>query len=64
MQGKQTDFLREGMPYYDPLLQDLGLNSWRKGWGWIGEVFWGAYAAKDYRGIVQEWMATQKGKRD
>ncbi|KAF2483979.1 hypothetical protein BDY17DRAFT_352592 [Neohortaea acidophila] len=61
MQGKQADLLLDGLPYYDLLLRDLGLRSWRKGWGWIGEVFWGAYSAQDYRGIVGEWMAMQKG---
>lgn len=61
MQGKQADLLLDAMPYYDLLLRDLGLRSWRKGWGWIGEVFWGAYSAQDYRGIVREWMAMQKG---
>ncbi|KAF2166957.1 hypothetical protein M409DRAFT_66464 [Zasmidium cellare ATCC 36951] len=57
MQGKQADLLLDGLPYYDILLRDLGLRSWRKGRGWIGEVFWGAYTARDYRGVVQEWMA-------
>ena len=59
LQGKLTDFLLDSMPYYDLLLRDLGLRSWRKGWGWFGEVFGGGYETKEYRGIVQEWIATQ-----
>ena len=59
LQGKQADFLLDSMAYYDLLLRDLGLRSWRKGWGWFGEVFGGAYDNNDYKGLIQEWMATQ-----
>ena len=54
--GRGTpDVVFEGIAYFDLLLQDLGLNSWRKGWGWVGEVFGGSYDQADYRGLVEEW---------
>ena len=59
MQGKLADFMWDSVPYYDLLLRDLGLNSWRKGWGWFGEVFGGPLKTEDYKGIVQEWIALQ-----
>ncbi|KAI9703550.1 MAG: hypothetical protein M1820_005854 [Bogoriella megaspora] len=59
-QGKTGDTLHDNLPYYDTLLGDLGLNSWRKGWGLIGEVFGGAYELKEYEGIVAEWIASRK----
>lgn len=60
MQGKAADFLHDAMPYYDLLMRDLGLRSWRKGWGLIGEIFGKWYEVKDYRGIVEEWKDRRK----
>ncbi len=60
MQGKITDFFHDSMPYYDLLLRDLGLRSWRKGWGVLGEVFGRWYEVKDYRGVVDEWIAMRR----
>ena len=60
MQGKMADFLHDAMPYYDLLLRDLGLRSWRKGWGVFGEIFGRWYEVKDYKGIVEEWIASRK----
>lgn len=60
MQGKIADFFHDSMPYYDLLLRDLGLRSWRKGWGLLGEIFSRWYEVKDYRGIVDEWIATRQ----
>ncbi|KAL9130370.1 MAG: hypothetical protein Q9217_001428 [Psora testacea] len=60
MQGKIADFFHDSMPYYDLLLRDLGLRSWRKGWGLLGEVFSRWYEVKDYRGIVDEWIAARQ----
>ena len=59
-QGKTGDTFHDNLPYYDLLLRDLGLKTWRKGWGIFGEVFGGWYELKDYKGIVQEWMATRE----
>ena len=61
MQGKIADFLLDAMPYYDLLLRDMGLRSWRKGWGIFGEVFGRWYDMKDYRGLVDEWIAMRRG---
>ncbi|KAI4117123.1 MAG: hypothetical protein LQ345_002571 [Seirophora villosa] len=59
------DFVFDAMPHFDMLLRDLGLRSWRKGWGWVGEVFGGAYLRGDYRGLVEEWRERTKfGKMD
>lgn len=62
-QGKMADFLLDAMPYYDLLLRDLGLRSWRKkGFGVLGEVLGGWYQVREYRGIVGEWVEKRKGK--
>lgn len=53
--ARHPDFVFDAIPLFDLLLQDLGLNSWRKGWGWVGEVFGGAYMVGDYRGLMDEW---------
>lgn len=62
LQGKMADFFHDSLPYYDTLLSDLDLRSWRKGWGWLSEVFGGKYEVRDYKGIVDEWIAARKGK--
>ena len=60
--SRNPDVVFEGIAYFDLLLQDLGLNSWRKGWGWMGEIFGGSYDQADYRGLVEEWRRSQKEK--
>ena len=54
--GSSADLFLESLPYYDLLLRDLGLRSWRKGWGFLGEVFGGWYTIQDYKGLAEEWM--------
>lgn len=54
------DVVFDGIPYFDLLLQDLGVKSWRKGWGWLGEVFGGSYGQADYRGLLDEWQESQR----
>ncbi|MCJ1297767.1 hypothetical protein MMC08_000555 [Hypocenomyce scalaris] len=54
------DVVFDGIPYIDLLCQDLGLRYWRKGWGWVGEVFGGSYVQDDYRGLVEEWLKKEK----
>ena len=61
--AKFPDFAFDGVPYYDLLLGDLGVRSWRKGWGWIGEIFGGGYGAEDYQGVVEEWIGKRDGRR-
>ena len=58
--ARHPDVVFEGIAYFDMLLQDLGLRSWRKGWGWLGEVFGGSYGQADYRGLVEEWKESRK----
>lgn len=60
--ARHPDVVFDGVPYFDFLLQDLGLNSWRKGWGWLGEVFGGSYDQADYRGLIDEWKESQGRK--
>lgn len=60
--ARHPDFVFDGIPYFDMLLQDLGLKSWRKGWGWLGEVFGGSYDQADYKGLVEEWRESRKRK--
>ena len=62
--SRHPDLVFEGLPYFDLLLQDLGLRRWRKGWGWLGEVFGGSYGQADYVGLVQEWKTSQEGKEE
>ena len=57
--SRYPDFVFEGIPFFDLLLQDLGLRRWRKGWGWLGEVFGGSYLPSDYIGLVDEWKQSQ-----
>lgn len=58
--ARYPDIVFEGVAYFDMLLQDLGLRSWRKGWGCLGEVFGGSYGQADYRGLAEEWKESQK----
>ena len=58
--ARNPDVVFEAIPYLDLLLKDLGLNSWRKGWGWIGEIFGGSYDQADYRGLVEEWKIKEE----
>lgn len=57
--ARYPDFVFDGIPYFDLLLSDLGLRRWRKGWGWLGELFGGSYGQEDYRGLVDEWVRKQ-----
>lgn len=58
--ARHPDVVFEGIPYFDMLLRDLGLRGWRKGWGWVGEVFGGSYGQADYTGLVEEWKESWK----
>ena len=60
--ARAPDFVFDSVPFFDLLLGDLGLPSWRKGWGWVGEVFGGSYGQSDYRGLVDEWLAMRAGE--
>ncbi|KAK3343395.1 cofactor FMO1 FAD enzyme [Lasiosphaeria hispida] len=50
------DLVFDQLPYWDVLLHDLGLETRRKG-GWRELVE--AYGQEDYRGIVDEWIASR-----
>lgn len=56
---RYPDFVFDGIPFFDLLLHDLGLRRWRKGWGWLGEVFGGGYSPSDYIGLTDEWKQNQ-----
>ncbi|KAK3173878.1 hypothetical protein Dsin_032563 [Dipteronia sinensis] len=58
---KYPDLAFECLPYLDLLLDDLRLPKYRKSSFW-SETFQ-RYTPKDYRGIVQEWLATRKRGR-
>lgn len=53
--GQYLDLVFDTLPYVDSLLEDVGVKTKRK------EVWWQdlllPYTLRDYRGIVQEWMA-------
>ena len=63
--SRYPDVMFDVLPYFDLLLKDLGLRRWRKGWGWFGEVVWGAagYLRGDYIGVVEEWKWSREGSR-
>lgn len=55
---KHGDMIFETMPYWDQLLQDLGLAYKRKK-SWIQEIFL-PYGVSDYNGIVNEWIQLKR----
>jgi hypothetical protein len=63
IQGKAADFMLDAILYYDLLLRDLGLRSWRKGWGILGEVFGRWYEVRDYWGIIDKYIAKRQGEQ-
>lgn len=52
------DFVFEQIPYFDQLLQDLGISCRRKA-TWFKEIF-EPYAQAEYRGVVGEWLSKDK----
>ena len=54
------DLVFDQVPYFDVLMQDLGLPFWRKK-SWFKELF-SPYGPEDYRGVVQEWRRSPQGK--
>lgn len=52
--GQYLDVVFDMLPYVDSLLEDIGVQTKRKG-AWWQEVFQ-PYTLRDYRGIVREWM--------
>ncbi|KAI1609145.1 dimethylaniline monooxygenase (N-oxide forming) [Exophiala viscosa] len=55
------DLVFDQVPYFDTLLQDLGLKFWRKP-HILAELF-GAYRSTDYNGVVQEWSRANMAPR-
>lgn len=62
--ARYPDIVFEMIPYFDMLLQDLGLKTWRKGWGWVGEVLGGSYGQPDYKGLAEEWKESRRGRKE
>lgn len=59
--GKHGDMIFETMPYWDQLLQDIGLPFKRKA-TWLQEIFM-PYCVADYAGLVDQWIQLkQQGK--
>ncbi len=54
------DLVFDQVPYFDVLMQDLGLPYWRKK-NWFKELF-SPYGPEDYKGLIQEWKQAQKTK--
>lgn len=53
------DFVFDAVPWFDVLLNDLGISVMRKGGSWHREMF-EPYGVQDYRGITEEWLAKNK----
>jgi hypothetical protein len=49
-------------PFFDLLLKDLGLKTWRKA-NLLRELF-EPYGQDDYRGLAQEWLQHQQQRRE
>ena len=62
MQGNIADFFHDAMPYYDLLLRDLGLKSWRKRSGYLSEIFGFWYEVRDL-GIIDEWITMRRNRQ-
>ena len=57
------DIVFDQMPFFDLLLNDLGLRTWRKA-NLLRELF-EPYGQDDYRDLAQEWLRGQKvGKQN
>ena len=56
--GLTPNFAFDSLPYVDLLLEDLGINRWRKA-GMVKEIF-ESYGASDYVGLVEEWKNSLK----
>ena len=56
--AQYPDFVFDAVPYCDMLLQQLGLESHRKGSA-IAELFY-AYGPEDYRGLMDEWKEKRR----
>ena len=54
------DLVFDQVPYFDVLMQDLGLPYWRKK-NWFRELF-SPYGPEDYKGVIQEWKLAQDRK--
>jgi len=57
---KSPSFIFDAVPYFDLLLRDLGVNSWRKGPFWR-EIL-GPYGPRDYKDINEEWLQQISGR--
>lgn len=55
------DFVFEGLPYFDLLLRDMGLENHRHRGFWSDLT--SPYYPKDYSGVVEEWQAKQEEKK-
>ncbi|KAK7222831.1 hypothetical protein V2G26_010834 [Clonostachys chloroleuca] len=55
---RHGDMIFESMPYWDLLLQDLGVQYKRKS-SWLQEIFM-PYGVSDYKGLVTEWITLKK----
>jgi len=55
------DLVFDQVPYFDVLMQDLGLPYWRKK-NLLQELF-SSYGPADYKGVIQEWKRAQGTKR-
>jgi len=52
------DVVFDQVPYFDTLLRDLGLPTWRKG-NIFKEIF-SSYRTVDYKGVVRQWLAKRE----
>lgn len=58
--SKVPAFIFDAVPYLDMLLNDLGLQTHRKG-GWWSEM-WSPYGPRDYKTVNEEWKKLHQTK--
>ena len=65
--ARDPEIILEIQTFFDVLMQDLGLEVYRRNKGWLGALreWLTPYEAADYKGIVEEFLAKVRieGKR-
>jgi hypothetical protein len=60
MAGLYPEYAFDSLTYVDAIMADLGLNAFRKGTWW--REYFEAYRPKDYKNVVDEWLAKETRK--
>ncbi|KAB5581271.1 hypothetical protein GE09DRAFT_1256645, partial [Coniochaeta sp. 2T2.1] len=61
MAGLYPEYAFDSLTYVDAIMGDLELNAFRKGRWW--REYFEPYRPKDYKNVVQEWLAKERSER-